>query len=613
MDTVFPYEQIRPQQDALHEQMQRILETGKCLVAHAPTGLGKTAATMAPALSHGLANGKVTFFVTPRHSQHAVAVETLRDIKDRHGTDFVAADLVGKQHLCDGGRYRSSETDCPRHAETYTEDNQLTGAAWNQVKQCKAEPLLAEEVKANCVDVCPYAVLKQVAAEADVVIADYFHVFHPGVRQALFGKAELTLPDATIIVDEAHNIPSRTRDLYSATLSMKRLGRARQEAEKHGLHEASELVDGVSDALHELAAEHLGMEAETVVGKEDFLQYLSTVADVDDVMDVFGTAGKTVLEESEKQESACEAVAEFVERWQGGDQGFVRVLSKVQPTHGDPYIKLSYTCLNPMHATQEVFTNCHAAAAMSGTLTPTEMYADLFGMPPAATVEEVYTSPFPEENKLELIVDTVTTKYTERDTSMYQKIAWYLLQSMEHVPGNMGVFFPSYAVQKKVFEQMQGRTDRTVFREKPGMEKAEKQALFDRFAGATETGGLLLGVVGGSFGEGVDYPGELMQAACVVGVPLQPPDLETEALIEFYDEKFGNGWEYAYNVPAVNRALQAAGRCIRSASDKGVVMFLDERYTWDTYAKALPSTNYQVTQAPWQQIEAFFQRNSAPV
>jgi DNA excision repair protein ERCC-2 len=208
---------------------------------------------------------------------------------------------------------------------------------------------------------------------------------------------------------------------------------------------------------------------------------------------------------------------------------------------------------------------------------------------------------------LELVVDAVTTKYTERDKSMYQKIAWYLKKSMEHVPGNTGVFFPSYRVQKKVYEQLQDRVNHDVFLERPGMSKEEKQKLFDNFAAAKEEGnGVLLGVVGGSFGEGVDYPGDVMNAACVVGVPLHPPDLETEALIDFYEEKFGDGWGYAYNMPAVNRALQAAGRCIRSADDRGVVMFLDERYTWNTYAQALPHNQYHVTQAPWQEIQHFF-------
>ncbi|MCJ7478819.1 MAG: hypothetical protein MUP63_01415, partial [Candidatus Nanohaloarchaeota archaeon QJJ-7] len=112
---------------------------------------------------------------------------------------------------------------------------------------------------------------------------------------------------------------------------------------------------------------------------------------------------------------------------------------------------------------------------------------------------------------------------------------------------------------------------------------------------------------GGSFGEGVDYPGKLMNAVFVVGLPLQRPDLETKSLIDFYDYKFDRGWDYGYAYPAMNRAMQAAGRCIRSKNDEGVIVYMDERYTWGNYRKVFPpEEDFTVTQAPWQEMEKFF-------
>jgi DNA excision repair protein ERCC-2 len=245
---------------------------------------------------------------------------------------------------------------------------------------------------------------------------------------------------------------------------------------------------------------------------------------------------------------------------------------------------------------------------MSGTLTPQSMYVDLFGLEKEKTVTREFGSPFPDENRLTLLVDTVTTKYSERDDSMYQKYAWYLDKSFESVPGNCAAFFPSYSMLKQVRDLLLDRTEQKLYVERQGMDKEEKQDLVDRFAGRKNEGdGALLGVAAGSLGEGVDYPGDVMKAAFVVGLPLQRPDLETKSLIDFYDAKFDRGWDYGYSYPAMNRAIQAAGRCIRSKTDRGAIVFMDKRYEWSNYRKVLPPEyRLEQTRAPWKELEEFF-------
>jgi DNA excision repair protein ERCC-2 len=245
---------------------------------------------------------------------------------------------------------------------------------------------------------------------------------------------------------------------------------------------------------------------------------------------------------------------------------------------------------------------------MSGTLTPQSMYVDLLGLEEENTTTRAFKSPFPDENRLSLIVDTVTTKYSERDESMYQKYAWYLDKSFEAVPGNCAAFFPSYSMMNRVRDLLLEKTDQQLYVEQQRMNKEEKQTLVNKFASRKEQGdGALLGVAAGSLGEGVDYPGEVMKAAFVVGLPLQKPDLETKSLINFYDHKFGKGWDYGYSYPAMHRAVQAAGRCIRSKTDKGALVFMDKRYDWSNYRKVLPP-DYKLknTRAPWKEIEEFF-------
>ncbi len=609
MKDLFPYSSVRPSQSRLKSDVEDALEDGGNVIAHAPTGLGKTAATLPSCLAYGLENDKTTFFLTPRHSQHEIAIETLQEVKEEHGETFRAVDLIGKRWLCEGEQgahvYSEGEDEetCPRHDETYDENHQLTEKAQAKIAELKHEILRAEEVKERCSTVCPYEILMHMAADADVVVGDYFHIFHPGVREAIFTKSSLSLSDTLLIIDEAHNLPGRTRSLNSATLTERMLDRGATEASRMGYYEEEEKLGRLNEELQRMAKKELGMEREAEIEEGTFTAKVTDIATYDALIDDLGAVAKEVSEDGDNP--VCGDIAEFLDRWTGTDDGFVRVLQKVQYS-GDAYVKLSYSCLDPQFACREPMNQSHTAIAMSGTLTPVAMYMDLFGMDENDTYAETFESPFPEENELKLVVEKVTTRYKERDDSMFQKIAWYTLKTMEAVDGNVGVFFPSYDLRNKIHKRLKDRTDRPLFLEDRRMDKEEKQDFLEQFGQKTEEGAVLLGVVGGSFGEGVDFPGDLMAGAFVVGLPLQRPDLETEALIDFYEEKFGHGWDYAYNYPAVNRALQAAGRCIRSADDRGVVVFMDERYTWDKYSKALPPGDYRRTKAPWQDVEAFF-------
>lgn len=614
MKDLFPHSQVRPKQDDLKAAVEDALENGENVVAHAPTGLGKTAATLPPALAYGLEHDKTTFFVTPRHSQHEIAIEALKKVRERHNERFVAVDLIGKKWLCEAGAIANTYTEddddpaCPRHDKTYENGHKLTDRARRKKNSLKGRIMRAEEVKEACDKVCPYEILMHLAAEADVIIGDYFHVFHPGVRDVIFSKSQMALSDCIVIVDEAHNLPDRTRHLASATITEQMLDDATREASNEGYYEEEEKLERLQRELQRIAKNELGMEDEVTVDEDTFKSRVENIADYDDLQDDLGSVANAVREDG--GESVCGDIAEFMDKWTGQDKGFVRVLKRVRYGSSDPYLKLSYTCLNPQHATKAPLNQSHAAICMSGTLTPVDMYTDIFGLDRDETTLERYESPFPAENKMNLIVDTVTTRYKERDENQFQKIAWYLLKSIEHVPGNTGVFFPSYKLRDQVYEQLEERLERPVFKEDRTMDKEDKNTFLDAFHDKSDEGAVLLGVVGGSFGEGVDFPGDLMSAVFIVGLPLQRPDLETQALIDFYDDRFGRGWDYGYNYPAINRALQAAGRCIRSKNDRGVTVFLDERYTWDKYRSALPPEDFYTTQAPWQQIEHFFENGS---
>lgn len=604
---LFPFEKIRDKQSELLEAIEETVENRESIVAHAPTGLGKTAASVTPAIERALEEDKTVFFLTPRHSQHEIALETVKKINERHGKDIVSVDLIGKSHLCEAepGMSAGEGPKCPRYDDTYTDSHELTKQAKSMIDRVKHQNLSAGEVKEKCQRVCPYEVLTNMTSEAEIVIADYFHVFHPKVREIIFEKADCSLNDTILIVDEAHNLPSRTRSLFTASLSVPKLDHATTECETFGYYNEGEKLERLKSIVSNLAADKLGMgDHETEIEKKDLKEPIENFQEIGDLVVELENVAEEVQEEQEN--SHCASVAEFLDSWTGEDKGFIRFLKRERTGSNERIIKAKYSCLDPQISTKTPLNKSDSSILMSGTLTPQEMYADLLGIKDAR--KETFDSPFPEENELNLVVPTLTSKYSERDGDMLQKYAWYLKQSFEAVDGNCGVFFPSYQMMNEIRQHLRGRTDREIFTEERRMDKDEKQEMLDDFASTKEEGNsVLLGVAAGSFGEGVDYPGEILKGVFIAGIPLKKPDIETKGLIDFLDEKFNRGWDYGYSYPAMNQAIQAAGRCIRSSSDRGVIVYMDERYDWSNYRKVFPSSmTLKTSRAPWKEIEEFF-------
>jgi DNA excision repair protein ERCC-2 len=272
----------------------------------------------------------------------------------------------------------------------------------------------------------------------------------------------------------------------------------------------------------------------------------------------------------------------FLSGWLGPDKGFSRILS-LNEYKDKKNIMLSYRCLDPSLASTVVAEHALSTILMSGTLTPTSMYHDLLGFPEKRTEQKELGSPFPKHNKLTLVVPETTTKFSQRDEKQFQEIAKICSNITNLIKGNSAIFLPSYFLLDQVNRYFSELSEKRIIREVPRLSKEGKHDLLEEFKSQSKEGAVLLGVASGSFGEGVDLPGDLLKCVIVVGIPLQKPDLETNELIQYYDNKFGHGWDYAYLYPAILTSLQNAGRCIRSETDKGVIVFLDQRYAWPRY------------------------------
>ncbi|MBW2980727.1 ATP-dependent DNA helicase [Candidatus Woesearchaeota archaeon] len=594
-NNLFPHEKAREIQNKLIKVVEGSLEDKRDLIVHAPTGLGKTAATLAPALAHAIDNKLTVFFLTSRHTQHKIAIETLKKVKEKHGADFACIDVIGKKWMCidptvDGLYGMDFSEYCKKQREdekcefylNMKKGGKLTAKAKKVIEKIKKSPYNNEEIIEMCrqENVCPYEITMNVARDAHVIVADYYYAFNPSIRNTFFTKSSKDLGEAILIVDEGHNLPQRCRELYTHKLTSFMLERGIKEAAKFGFLEIVNQLNAIKAALETLA-NGLEQTKEGLVSKKDFMEGVGSEEEYDEIIEEFNKAADEIREK--QKQSYIGGIVGFLEYWLGEDEGFARII-----TVSHDSIRLMYKCLDPSISTKDILSDVYCTILMSGTLTPTSMYKDILGF--SDVNEVVFGSPFPKNNRLSLIVPETTTKFTKRNDEQYKNIANVLVKIKNSVPGNIAVYFPSYSLRDDVymrFHDIYGTRD-NILLEKPMLSKAEKENLLSSFKDLKDKGGMLLAIASGSFGEGIDLPGDYLKGVVVVGLPLEKPSLETKQLIEYYDKKFGKGWDYGYIFPAITKTLQNAGRCIRSGSDKGVVVFLDERYVWPRYMNCFP-------------------------
>ncbi|MBI3035688.1 ATP-dependent DNA helicase [Candidatus Woesearchaeota archaeon] len=587
----FPYSKIRDIQSDMISDVHNAIKSKRHIIMHAPTGIGKTIAVLAPALPLAVKNNLTIFFLTSRQTQHRIVVDTLRHIKQKFGIELECADIIGKKWMClqngveamPNGSFHEycralrNEDNCEFYANTLKETGAATVEAKLALEELKiASPCHVQEhiEKSKDKKLCPYELALLSSPKARVVVADYYYIFNNPIRNGFLMKMRKKIEQCIVVVDEAHNLPNRLRELLTHKMSSIAIEIAKKEAARFGFESVN--LEFVEAALFELAKE---IEEEDTVSRNSFVDLIEKYKKYDDVMAELIFSGENIRDK--QKISYMLNIGKFLEAWLGPDKGFGRILSKTI----DRKLKVSlvYRCLDPSIAAKEIIDNSYSTLLMSGTLMPTSMYRDLLGYSNA--VEKEYKSPFPKKNRLNLIIPKTTTKFVERSHRQFGEIARVCGDIANSINGNAVIFFPSYDLMENIAEHL--KCSKPVFKEKQALTKQEKENLLAVFKSHKDKGAVLLGTSTGSFGEGIDMPG-VLKAVIIVGLPLNKPDVEAKLLIDYYDDKFGNGIEYGYVLPAITKCLQNAGRCIRSETDKGAIIFLDERYAWRNYYQCFP-------------------------
>ncbi|MGQ0797237.1 MAG: ATP-dependent DNA helicase, partial [Methanobacteriota archaeon] len=604
----WPFDRVREGQREFLDDARRALAEGAHLLAHAPTGIGKTAVALVASLDVALADGGLVLFLTSRQSQHRIAVETLKRVAAL-GARFASVDLIAKQAMC-------LQPDAPPHGRAFHAfcDEKVrarscaffTRNAEAVVAAVRQRPLHVQELvqAGRACGVCPHKVAMEASADATVVVCDYNYVFSE-IREPFLGRIGRDLGDLLLVVDEAHNLPDRSRAHLCGDLTIQDLARAAAEArdiDAEAFQSLRAVMRSVERFLLPLRGERVAAKHEFLDAVEEGLRRLpGPPVGYADLAEAVAWAGDEAARLG--RTTVLPDVAEFLRTWRDRDEAILRLLV------GGSQGRFAYRLLDPSVLSRPVFEAVRGSILMSGTLHPPEMYADLLGIEPSRRRVRRYASPFPKENRLLVVHPHVTTLYAKRTDAMHDATAREIASIASAVPGNVAAFFPSYELLAASLERLRGAAGKRLLVERPDWDKARRDATIQALRLARADGGaLLLGVQGGSLSEGVDYEDNLLRAVVVVGLPLSPPNVEVEALKDYYMRKFGpeRGYDYAYVFPAVNKVLQAAGRPIRSERDRAAIVLLEGRFLTPRYARYLPpSFAPRVSTAPASEVRLF--------
>jgi DNA excision repair protein ERCC-2 len=570
----FPYGEFRPGQREIAELVYRCIDRGGQLLVEAPTGIGKTAAVLYPALK-ALAAGRHDriVFATAKSVGRRAAEETLAACR-RAGMCGPALSLSAKEKICFSPGKACHGDDCPFARGYYDRLPEALEAA------ARAPALRRREIEALArrFEVCPYYLALDLLPWVDLVIADLHYLYSLGAT--LGALMDQDGRRWTALLDEVHNLPERARRMYRATLAKAELMRARAlapapvasalsginrvllelqrgEWQAAGHHSQAELPGALLGALQRFVAavgEQLAVRAGFLQGQPPLMAFYFEVLQF----------------------------LRVAEQW-GDDFRF-----ELSRGGGRQSLRISLNCLDPSRLLQRRQARLHAVTAFSATLSPLHWSRALLGLGEQAVCRQM-NSPFAAAQLRVSLALGVDTRYRRRQESM-PRLAALIAGWLRRVPGNCIVYFPSYAYLQDCLALLQGEAalpgGRHLWRQAPGQGEDARTGLLSLLE--TRRDVAAFAILGGVFGEGIDLPGEQLASVVVVGVGLPQVNRDTEQLRAWFEARYGAGFEYAYLYPGMQKVGQALGRVVRTMDDRGRALLIDARFGRRDYRALLP-------------------------
>ena len=572
----FPY---REGQREIVSGVYHTVSSKKTLFVQAPTGVGKTMSAIFPSVrAIGEGKGETLFYLTAKTITGTVAWEAFHTLRE-NGLKFKVTAITAKEKLCFLDSPECTPEKCPYAKGHFDRVNDAVYELWTTEEVYSREVIRAHAEKWQ---VCPFEMCLDLSVWVDGVICDYNYAFDPNVHLKRFFGENIS-GDYIFLIDEAHNLVERGREMYSAEISRQTLFTLRKKIRKH--------FPKLARALDKASRQMLELEEDLKASQNPYQVFSNPGVLPVTFLTISGEL-EEILEEKNLEEELRKEILEFyfVVR------DFLNVSELVDENYvvytecfGENDFRLRLFCVNPAANLSEYLKKGRSAVFFSATLFPMLYYRELL-----TTETDAYgiyvQSPFSAKNRRILIGSDVSSRYTRRNHTEYRKIAEYISRCVWQRQGNYMVFFPSYRLMEDVYQVYEEEFSVDwvrCIRQNSDMTEREREEFLEEFQSRE---GTLVGfcVLGGIFSEGVDLTGESLIGAIIVGTGLPQIGSEREILKEYYDRKKQSGFDYAYRYPGMNKVLQAAGRVIRTKEDRGVILLLDDRFLGRDYGEIFP-------------------------
>lgn len=652
----------RPGQiDMIRECRESLSNKGHHLAA-APTGIGKTAASIAAALEVAM-NSSVKphiLFLTGRQSQHKIVIDTVRKINSRLGNNFrdiKVVDIIGRESMCEVVDIQTGRCLCEQ-GSSESARARLKEDVRNYILQSPRHVFETVE-KSKTFGVCAWQTCRSAVKDCDILVCDYNHVFAEQVRENSLPSMGISLQNSIIIVDEAHNLPDRIRmsmervitpiivrnaameleefmgsveniamrnsagsnptqllDDINWTFEVIKLFRFKMSNYFRSLHEKinpdEELLIEINDfakLIHSACDDYEGISGQMKLdSNDDFTVKSPTQNRLERLVQTLTQVSVEVEEDEDSTEPDAHRIAYIIESIiRFGNTSALCMVFSPKGKEG----KITTHLLDPGVLSGPLFARTAGSILMSGTLYPPAMYADILALPKNLTTKTSYVSPFAGERRPVLIARDVTTKYTERSENMWNKMRSHIQALIDGSEGHVAVFSPSYRLMEEILGEVffKGVTKVVESRDwsKDDIDRVVSKLKNERRIGNRV---LLCGVFGARLSEGIDYDDGVLGSVVCIGIPNSPPSVLSNSLKEYISDKFGrqNAWRYTVTQPAINSILQAMGRPIRSIEDRALILLLDNRNDNRTYRECYPTAMKMNTSNDANSTKAFASR-----
>ena len=562
----FPFPYRKGQRDLAVSVYRTILRQKKLFI-QAPTGVGKTISTVFPAVKAvGEELGEKIFYLTAKTITRTVAEQAFKTLREQN-LKFKVITLTAKEKICFCEETSCNPDDCPYAKGHFDRVNDAVYELLMQEDVMSREVLEAQARKHK---VCPFEMALDVSTWVDGVICDYNYVFDPDARLRRF-FAEGGAGGYLFLIDEAHNLVERGRQMYSAELckedflAVKKLVKGEAPRFAKRLEACNKILLAMKKECENYKVldniSHFGIQLMNVLSETD--RYLEECVDKE--------VRETVLD-------FYFQVRSFLNIYDGLDENYV-IYTEYQE-NGRFVLKLF--CVNPAANLQKCLDKGNSAVFFSATLLPIQYYKRLL-----STEKDNYAvyidSSFDTKKRLLMNGVDVSTRYTMRSREMYQRYATYIFRVVKAKMGNYLIFFPSYRFMEDVYQEFtqllaSDEEEMELVIQQKHMDEEERENFLRAFEMGREKSLIGFGVLGGIFSEGIDLTNEKLIGTLIIGTGLPQVCNEREILKSYFDQKRLYGFDYAYRYPGMNKVLQAAGRVIRTEDDRGVILLLDERF-----------------------------------